>query len=183
MKSCNINFLRLLASSTVVFSLAFSPMAVAGAIGGAGIISGSSPQPLPDMTYSDASGMPRKVGANGNKLTAVHFWATWCVPCVSEIVEIDKTLKIYKNKGFAVIALSEDGTRNSKKVQQFFKNQKIETLTVAMDSGMKAMQKIKARGLPTTLFLNADGKIIGRSEGTMDWHSKEVRSFIEAHLQ
>lgn len=181
MKSCNINFLRHLASSTVVFSLAFGSLATADVVKGARIVSGSSPQPLPSLNYSDSQGKTQQVKAHG-KLTAVHFWATWCVPCVDEIVDIDKTLKTYKNKGFAVIALSEDGVRNIKNVQQFYKRQKLTSLEVAMDTNMQAMQKIKARGLPTTIFLDSKGMVIGRSQGTMDWRGQEVRSFIEMQL-
>jgi len=41
-------------------------------------------------------------------LYLVNFWATWCVPCVKELPEIEKVAKEYQNAKFKVLLISLD---------------------------------------------------------------------------
>ncbi len=136
---------------------------------------------LPDIVYSDENGKEQPFNANRNKLTALHFWATWCVPCIKELPQVNAVQKKYSQKGFKVIALSLDG-KNTDKVRKFYKENSIDSLDALFDSSMTSFQQLKVRGLPTTIFVNEEGKVIARTEGNLDWESREVESFIEQHL-
>src|SRR5690348_15857080 len=65
-----------------------------------------TPKPAITVTYKDEHGAAYALDAKAAKLTAVHFWATWCVPCVAELPEVDATQVAYKDKGLQVVALS-----------------------------------------------------------------------------
>src|SRR5438046_1874024 len=71
------------------------------------------------------------VETKGHTLTAVHLWATWCVPCLKELPEVDATASAYKNKDFHVTAISLD--TDMAKVEKFFADKGIKTLTPAID--------------------------------------------------
>ncbi len=115
----------------------------------------------------------------GHKLTILHLWATWCVPCVAELPDLDEFAKAHPDLGF--IALSED--MNLEKVKDFFTAHKITALTPALDEKMTMFQKAKVVGLPTTLFIDANGRMFARADGPLDWKSKDVADFIEQHLK
>ena len=182
---CNTKFYSLLARTTIgvtiVSAIAFAPLA--HAITSDAEIKASSPKILPALSYNDEEGMQKPVKTDGKPLTALHFWATWCVPCVDELVQVDQALKAYGNSGFNVIALSEDGVANIKKVKDFYGAHNITALKPNIDANMTALQALKGRGLPTTIFLDKEGKEIARAEGAVDWTSKETTDFIESHLK
>lgn len=45
---------------------------------------------------------------HNDTLYLVNFWATWCVPCVKELPEIEKLAKEYTNEKFKVLLISLD---------------------------------------------------------------------------
>ena len=136
---------------------------------------------LPEITYSDENGKTQTLETKGYKLTALHFWATWCVPCVKELPQINSMQKKYKSKGFRVVALSLDN-KNVEKVQKFFKDNKINNLDILFDSNLAAFQQLKIKGLPTTIFIDQSGNAVGTAEGYLNWKSKKVKEFVELNL-
>ena len=138
--------------------------------------------PLPAVRFLDARGAAQTLEPSAHKLTAIHFWATWCVPCVTELPEVDKTLKTYADKGFAVVAISMDG-KHVEKVQAFFAEHGITQLTPYFDDKSAAFQALQIRGLPSTVFVDANGKILKHLHGPVAWDSPQVKAFIEEALK
>jgi thiol-disulfide isomerase/thioredoxin len=134
---------------------------------------------IPPIIYNDEKGESQIFDASKNKLTALHFWATWCTPCIKEFPQLNEIQKEYSEKGFKILAISADG-KDVAKVRKFYKDNKINNLDVLFDSNMSTFQKLGIRGLPTTVFINSAGKKIGRSDGAINWTSKETRDFIES---
>ena len=65
----------------------------------------------PDFTLNNAAGVPVKLSAFRGKVVLLSFWATWCVPCKTEIPWFLDFQKAYKNRGLVVlgVSLDEDG--------------------------------------------------------------------------
>ncbi len=42
------------------------------------------------------------------KVVLVNFWATWCVPCLTEIPDLNKLYLKYKEDGLVVISISDE---------------------------------------------------------------------------
>ncbi len=146
------------------------------------VIKESPETTLPTIIYSDEQGKEQTFGSKKNKLTALHFWATWCVPCVKELPQIDAIQKKYAGKGFKVIALSLDG-KNTDKARKFYNENAINSLALFFDANLSAFQQLKIKGLPTTIFINSKGEEIARTEGDLDWESNEVEEFIDLQIK
>ena len=43
------------------------------------------------------------------KVILVNLWATWCIPCVQELPDLNLLQKRYRDKGLTVLALSRRG--------------------------------------------------------------------------
>src|SRR4051794_5814723 len=43
------------------------------------------PKRLPELTFADASGQPRKLADFRGRTVLLNLWATWCVPCRKEM--------------------------------------------------------------------------------------------------
>src|ERR1700752_191962 len=50
----------------------------------------SAPLRLPDLTFEDAQGKPKKLSDWRGKTVLLNLWATWCVPCRKEMPALDE---------------------------------------------------------------------------------------------
>jgi thiol-disulfide isomerase/thioredoxin len=133
-------------------------------------------QSLPTLEYADKEGKIHPIPIK-NRLTVLHLWATWCVPCIEEIPVLDGVAAAYKDKDVVVITLSLDG-KNAQKVQDFYTKHTIKNLPVYLDYQMKAFRALKFKGLPATIFIK-NGSEIARADGPVDWKSDEVKRLLE----
>jgi thiol-disulfide isomerase/thioredoxin len=161
MRSTNTRVLALLASLACFLT--------------APVLAGSEPVPI--LAVDKAPLAIPGAETKGHRLTAVHFWAIWCIPCLKELPEVDTTASTYKNKDFRVVAISLD--TDMAKVQQFFTDNDIKTLTPLIDKNNAAFLASKLKGLPGTLFFNKNGELIARADGPVDWKTKATMDFIE----
>ncbi len=133
---------------------------------------------MPAVKYIAENGAKQTVDFSKNRLTALHFWATWCSPCVEEFPQVSRIQEKYQNRGFQVIALSLDTQKEQ--VKKFFAEENIRNLAPLFDGGNS--QALKIRGLPTTIFVNSSGEAIARIDGAVDWQSEKINRFIERNL-
>ena len=126
--------------------------------------------------YKDENNTEQSLDISKNKLTALHFWAAWCIPCAKELPMVKTAQKKYADRGFKIVPLSMDF--NVDQIKKFYKENNIETLGVMLDADQKTLKDFKVKGLPTTIFISSDGKVINRTEGEISWESKAVDDFI-----
>lgn len=172
-------FLLCLASLCLAFALNF----YANANEEPGVVKLSIGQfgKAPKVDFVDAKGKTRTLDTSGHKLTAVHFWATWCVPCVDELPQVDDAQDIFGRK-FQVVPLSLDGSHMDK-VKKFFADHKITHLPAYIDQTAKLPKKLGLKGLPGTIFLDEQGNIIARADGPLDWQREDVEAFLKERLK
>ncbi|MDE3015398.1 MAG: TlpA family protein disulfide reductase [Pseudomonadota bacterium] len=139
-----------------------------------------SPKPAPALVFKSADGAFHPLNPGKDKLTAVHFWATWCVPCLAELPQVDAAAKAYGGQGFRVVAISLDNDIG--KVAPFFAARHITQLVPYADMGTASFVAAHLQGLPGTLFIDKNGREIARAEGPLDWKSAQVTGFIASHL-
>ena len=133
------------------------------------------------FSYIDAQGKTLMMDTSQHKLTALHFWATWCVPCVDELPQIADAADIF-GKNLQIVPIALDG-KNVAKVQKFFKDHKIEHLPILLDPTAKTSKTAGLKGLPGTLFIDSKGNVIARADGPLDWQQEDVAGFLKARLK
>jgi cytochrome c-type biogenesis protein len=113
------------------------------------------------------------------KVVVVNFWATWCLPCRLEIPSFNKVAHEYEARGVAFVGVSVDeGGWND--IHTFMKEVPIE-YPVVLDSNQKADEDFgPLPGLPVTVFIDREGRIVHRSLGITD--IDELRQTIEGML-
>ena len=121
-------------------------------------------------TFQEADGTSRSLGDYGGRGLVVNLWATWCVPCVAEMPELQDLARKVAGEGILVLPLSSD-RGGAEVVRRFYAANRIEALPVLLDPRGEAGRAWGARGLPTTIVIDRQGRERGRVEGAIDWAS------------
>lgn len=125
----------------------------------------------------DSAGKKTPITALAGKPVLLHFWATWCVPCVAELPEVDALAKELEGRA-TVIAVSLD-FQGAEVVERFYKDRNITHLPIYLDKGSVLFKSFKLAGLPATVFLNAKSEEVARASGAVEWKGKAAKDFIE----
>jgi thiol-disulfide isomerase/thioredoxin len=110
------------------------------------------------------------------QVTLLHFWATWCGPCVMELPSIDRLAKDMAAKHVTVIAMSEDSGGPAAVKEFFATHPGMENIHTLYDENQAAGKKLKVDAIPTTIVIGTDGKEITRYQGSHDWDSPQMRA-------
>ena len=133
------------------------------------------------MDSLDGAGS-RKLADWKGKAVLLNFWATWCQPCRQEIPLLVKLQAQYAAQGFQVIGIATDET-DEKSVQAFLKRM---VVNYPMLMGTDEVGSMVAGfggtliGLPYTLVLNRDGKVLYIHAGEL--HPQEAQNLVQVAL-
>ena len=143
----------------------------------------TAPLRVPDLSFEDADGKPRKLSDWRGRTVLVNLWATWCVPCRKEMPALDRLQTRLGGKDFDVVAINID-TRDLEKPKNFLKEANLTRLGYFSDPKAKVFQDLKtigrALGMPTSVLVDGHGCEIGTIAGPAEWDSDDAIKLITA---
>lgn len=120
-------------------------------------------------------------------LTMVNIWATWCNPCVAEIpelVELSKNLPENVN----IISIAADDERERDLVEEMVEHFAITYPVLLPSDSLQASVLGYVTSLPTTLFIDKEGNVVGepiigvpgRSGEILEKYQQEINTRLES---
>jgi thiol-disulfide isomerase/thioredoxin len=136
-----------------------------------------SPRPAPQLAFSDAKGQRLSLSSYRGHVLLVNLWATWCGPCVAEIPSFAAIATKLAKAGVLILPISID-TEGAPVVQRFYKAHNIHDLPLLVDPDGNDMDAMQTNGVPTTLVLNAAGRMVARMDGAADWNTPDTLVYL-----
>ena len=135
-------------------------------------------KPAPDFTLEALDGKPVKLSDFRGKAVLLNFWATWCGPCKVEMPWFVDLQKQYGPQGLQIIGIAMDDSGKDT-IEKFAKEMGVNyTIVQGKEAIGDAYGGIP--GLPTTFFIDRNGRVIDSSAGLVG--KSEIEESIKRAL-
>lgn len=114
------------------------------------------------------------------KVVMIHFWATWCPPCVEELPTLAALNSTMAGKDFALLAVSVD-EGGAAAVREFLRNRNL-LLPVLLDPDHKIASTYGTFKFPETYVLDRSGVVRQKVIGAVDWSDPQAREMVNSLL-
>ena len=105
------------------------------------------------------------------------FWATWCIPCLTELSSINENYESWKEKyQFELYAISVDDDRTVKKVPTIVAG-KGWPYKILLDTNQDFKRKLNINSIPYLIVVK-DGKIIYKKTGFVKGDELKIEKVI-----
>jgi thiol-disulfide isomerase/thioredoxin len=137
------------------------------------------PVAAPDVTFVAGDGSEHRLKDFLGHGMVINLWATWCVPCVEEMPSLAALSKTLAPDDIAVLPLSSD-RGGVHAVEAFYQEHEITGLPVLLDPKGAAARTWRARGIPTSMIVDKQGRERARLEGSADWSTPAAARIVRA---
>lgn len=138
---------------------------LAGAVGwlaGSGALSLLyEPPRMPDLLLETLDGNPVALRSYEGRPIVVNLWASWCPPCRREMPILEQAQSQFPGVGIVLINQGE----HAQLARDFLAGERLTFSDVLLDPASASMQAMNSRGLPTTLFFDAKGRLVDSHVG------------------
>jgi thiol-disulfide isomerase/thioredoxin len=108
--------------------------------------------------------------------TIINFWATWCTSCLAELPDFKALQREVGAENLNVLAVNAgEGAGDAR---EFLEELRADAFYVGMDPTLVVADAYGVAGLPTSVFLDADGVIRGVYAGHL--RGKDMRAYLDA---
>jgi thiol-disulfide isomerase/thioredoxin len=134
------------------------------------------PPPAPEGTAPqgiviDVAAVKRSIADSRGRVLVVHFWATWCPPCLDELPMVSKFAAEMKPRGVDVLSLSLDDPQKSAQRVRKLLDEQAPNLTARIvnvddpDAFINAIDLRWQGAIPALFAYDATGRLRGSHVG------------------
>ncbi len=129
------------------------------------VLVGRTEKLAPSFTLANLANPSNQVSLSAfrGKPLVLNFWASWCVPCRTEMPLLERAYRAEKGK---VQFLGVDSNDTPSAGLAFYRHVHV-TYPAASDPKGTIATRYGLFGLPTTVFISPSGKIVGRFIGQL----------------
>jgi cytochrome c biogenesis protein CcmG/thiol:disulfide interchange protein DsbE len=136
-------------------------------------------QPAPPLTAAAQKGGLMSLADFKGKVVYLDFWASWCGPCKQSFPFMNDLQAKYGSRGLQVVGINLDPKRED---ADGFLAKVPATFAIGYDPKGESPKRYAITGMPTSLLISADGKVLKVHSGFEDSHRKDIEAAIVAAL-
>lgn len=126
----------------------------------------------------DGSGTVKTIADyRGEEVVLLNVWATWCIPCRTEMPSIQRLHESFADHGLKVVAVSVDQPGFEQDIRDFVAEYGL-TFEVLHDPRGNIVKQYQVTGYPETFIIDGNGVIRRKHIGPDDWNSAGNRALI-----
>jgi thiol-disulfide isomerase/thioredoxin len=119
---------------------------------------------MPKVALTTLAGEPTDLTQQAaGKPMVVNLWATWCPPCRREM----PVLAAAQKKETEIRFVFADQGENASMVHRYLGETRLDIANVLLDVDGAVGREVGSIGLPTTLFYNAEGRLVDTHVGAL----------------
>ena len=125
----------------------------------------SDKQVVGDFTLRNMKGRRVAFRDFRDKVVLLSFWATWCVPCQTELPLLQDIWERYRNKGFELVSVNVDPADTENEVRQMVHRYRYR-FPVLLDQETEVSNRFNpTMDLPYSLLIDRKGRITEVHQG------------------
>jgi thiol-disulfide isomerase/thioredoxin len=133
---------------------------------------------LREAQMQGLAGPSRKLSEFRGKPLIINVWASWCGPCRAEMGSLERLSRRY-GKRFTVIGISTDDYVEP--AEAALRTYGV-TFRNFIDSRLFLENMLGANKIPLTLLVDAQGRVLAKFYGAIEWDSPEAIKAIGGYL-
>jgi cytochrome c biogenesis protein CcmG, thiol:disulfide interchange protein DsbE len=130
---------------------------------------------------STAPAAPVTLDQYKGKVTLLNVWATYCIPCRTEMPSIQRLHDEYKDRGLQVVAVSVDAPGMEQAIREFTREYQL-SFDILYDAPGTIQRDYMTVGVPETFLIGKDGVIRYKEIGGREWDAPTIRALVEQLL-
>ena len=135
-----------------------------------------------DLTLKDLSGVEQSLKNLNGRIVVLNFWATYCIPCRTEMPDLAAVQNEFAALGVQVIGVSTDELGDRNKVLQFVRETKVNFPIWLGGSSEHMVRFGLGTALPGTVVIDRSGKIAKIISGVVEQAMlrREIESLLSS---
>lgn len=139
----------------------------------------SMAEAAPTIKAMRADGSAVAITWPSERTRIVHFWATWCPPCVKELPSLLAFAREMRERGIEVVAIAVDDDWAD--IAAFFGGTIPPEVVVETDAA--AHKRFGVSTLPDSYLVDRIGQVVERYHGARDWRAPAAREHVLARMR
>lgn len=127
----------------------------------------------PNFVVSRLDGGVGSIGDYSGRAVLVNLWATWCPPCRREMPSLQRLSRAYAHRNLVVVGI--DQGEGDDVVRRYIRAVRV-TYPILLDRDQQYGDAFMAVGIPTSVFVRADGTVAAVIHGAMSYRQMVERS-------
>lgn len=125
-------------------------------------------KPAPAFELKDSEGKTYALSEFAGKVVVLHFWASWCAPCVEELPEFLNAAKRAAGKPISWVAVSLD--KNWEEAHKILPRKDLpENVISLLDPKLEVPEKFGSYQYPESYVLSPRLRIVEKWVGPQEW--------------